>query len=423
VATSLGPLAVSRIDSESALLFPSDAELAEAVGPAVQIADHLRQWWEAGGATGPIRSFPLATTFNAPDRADGFFADVPFENTTLSVMGVAQEMRYDEPKSSVPARWHAEFREFVLRYFLRITAFEQPQPIAQPRTTRSEYENVLSWCPPGDEALGGFGYSQLLYKRARSGDVGRFRVRDRFSILDLRDIAANYMWVVLSVRVFNFAVTFRPFGPMGLSIAIPMDSRVNVAIAGSFVVNHEYASGQVLADYGFGYAIVPQPGSPTTLNYGPGKFAYGFQQVVFRMMRSGEIRVRLTFIVDRPTRILNLSITPLAWFAALTTRLSFGLSQRLLRPFEPLFSAVSIGEVDPLRLYIDLLSWLTGGRAADQWCIAWETLELEMLMQHFIEHYRMIESSLTAWRHVPNWLDAASPPVSQRARCSLDGTP
>ena len=69
---------------------------------------------------------------------------------------------------------------------------------------------------------------------------------------------------------------------------------------------------------------------------------------------------------------------------------------------------------DPLLLGIDMLNRITGGRAARDYCISREQLEMDFLIQHFMQHYQMIIGALSTWRQVHNWLDPASIPKWMR---------
>ena len=38
----------------------------------------------------------------------------------------------------------------------------------------------------------------------------------QYAIVDLREIGPTYDWVVLKVRIFDFRLSFQPFGPGGI---------------------------------------------------------------------------------------------------------------------------------------------------------------------------------------------------------------
>jgi len=57
-----------------------------------------------------------------------------------------------------------------------------------------------------------------------------------------------------------------------------------------------------------------------------------------------------------------------------------------------------------------LLNALTANQASETLCISRETLEVEFLIKHFMQHYQTMVGSLLTWRQVRDWLDAASLP-------------
>jgi hypothetical protein len=67
-------------------------------------------------------------------------------------------------------------------------------------------------------------------------------------------------------------------------------------------------------------------------------------------------------------------------------------------------------DFDPVTTYISLANGLTGGEAARQFGISLEQLEKSMLVQHYMEHYRMVVGSLLTWRQIPDWLDRSAIP-------------
>jgi hypothetical protein len=69
-----------------------------------------------------------------------------------------------------------------------------------------------------------------------------------------------------------------------------------------------------------------------------------------------------------------------------------------------------LGSVDPVRGFIGLANAVSGGAAARDYCISMEQLERQFLVQHFMQHYQMVTSSLLTWRQHASWLDRAALP-------------
>jgi hypothetical protein len=384
---------------------------AQAIERALLHGAALREWWQTTEQRNSYRtSFTLATTFNKPDRAIGFFDECAIGNHRVPVMGVVQEMRFEEGRGTPDPQWMQEFREFVLKYFLRVTDYREPQPFMPQRPTGSkDYEAGLSWCGREEDGRRGFGFAQHAFK-LRGGAPERFPYRDRFTIVDLRDIAERFEWVALSVNVMDFKLAFSPFGSSGISVEVPVRASTNIVIGPSFVVDQPGSADGVIAELGFGYSVVPSPSGGSPVAYGPGHFDFGYQQVIFRIHKSGEVRALLAFVANRPERILQVDVAPLSWARSWLDLVSLGTAGRLMGPLNLVVDAIRVPDVDPLRSYVQLLNWLTGGIAAKQWCISWESLERQMLMQHFLEHYRMIGGSLATWHGVRDWRDAEALP-------------
>ena len=188
--------------------------------------------------------------------------------------------------------------------------------------------------------LQGFGYAQVYYKLRDSGQIGKFPAEERFAIVDVRELVQKYEWVVLRIRIFDFRIPlFDRSGqelppdrhPTALPSSGPSSSR-------DFILNAERPEPGVLGALRLRLRRARGPDERGTLAYGPGHFDAGFQLFNFRVLDSGEARVKLVFVVNRPERILNLSFNPIAWAFALADLGSFGLTSRLLAPVQSMLS-------------------------------------------------------------------------------------
>src|SRR5262249_531095 len=150
---------------------------------------------------------------NVPDESFAFFDEAPLPGRTLPVMGIVEDMLYDQPKTSGPEKVRDELREFVLHYFLRISAFERPEAYADANNTAPpRFLPSLSWCPTYEAQKSGFGYTQLYYQRSNAAAPGKFPEDQRAHIIDVREIGATYEWIVAKVRIYDFNLTVRPRG-------------------------------------------------------------------------------------------------------------------------------------------------------------------------------------------------------------------
>jgi hypothetical protein len=265
----------------------------------------------------------------------------------------------------------------------------------------------LSWCPQPEDTRQGFGFSQLYYKLRGSGAVGRFPAAERSALVDLREIGTKYEWIVLRVRIFDFTLTFKPLGPNGPQLVLPLHEDSLLVVSRDFVVHEEDPAPGSRGRYGFGYAFIKSP-RPGLLAYGPGEFDAAFETIYFKIDAAGVVRVDMTFVVNRPERIVNLPLVPVQWSLQLADLMSFGMASRVLGALTP--PALPGGLDDPVFAYIALANLVSGGQAAQTLCISRSQLEKDFLVVHFMQHYNAITGSLLTWRQIPDWLDRAALP-------------
>ncbi|HEY7214964.1 MAG TPA: hypothetical protein VIC28_10065, partial [Thermoanaerobaculia bacterium] len=305
-----------------------------------------------------------------------------------------------------------QLREFVLQYFMRVSDFKRPEAyVPGERTSGQTALPLLSWCPDPGDPRAGFGYSQLYYKLAGSGVIGKFAPAERRRIVDLREIGPVYEWIVVEVRIFDFNLSFQPLGPNYPFVELPLQEKTLVILSREFISEANDPEPGLLGKYGLGYALLRDP-TTGLLAYGPGQFDAGCQLIDFKVFGDGQIRTCLTFVVNRPEQIFNLSLNPITWSIDLADFMSLGLASRF---FAPLRQAVHPSGrpqgFDPVFTFIAIANLLSGGRAARDLCISRGQLEKDMLVQHFQQHYTLITGSLMTWRSVANWLDPAKIPL------------
>ncbi|MEX1129032.1 MAG: hypothetical protein WEB50_10735 [Vicinamibacterales bacterium] len=392
----------TRISEEDqAILAHAERTLAEGV--------EVQRWWEEKDRVGDYAErFDVVREFNQDDRSFGFFDRAPAGGRTIPVMGIVQEMFYDRQKQATGEAIRAQLQEFVLRYFMRVSHLRQPEAYAEAqRTPRSGFQRALSWLPDEGERRVGFGYQQLYYKLAGSGLVGKFSEDERSAIVDLRDIGKVYSWILLKVDIFDFNLSFSPFGSEAMKFQMPLKESTYLVLGPRFVTNREKPEPGVLGEYGFGYAFVPYAPHPGPIAYGPGHFAAAVQSVDFKVMENGEIRARAAFIVNRPDQIAKIDIDPIDWGFQMADMMTFNLASRLMNPFKAMAQRLPlrVSGVDPIASYIWMANTMTGGMAGRQLGISKEVLEKRMLVQHFMQHYAMLINSLLVWRMIPDWTD------------------
>lgn len=404
-----------------------DAQVLSTVPKYLARGLALLKWWrEVDPSTtwwfkpSQIQQFPLARTFNRPTRSFGFYGQAPVDGQLMPVMGNVQEMFYDQTRAPASlgtdsALWmQDQLREFVMKYFMRITSFREPEayvdaayPIPPPALAR------LSWCPNPTPDRVGFGFQQLFYKLAGSGEMKPFPSFDQHAVVDQREVGKIYEWLVLKVRIFDFNFNFRPFGENGPELVFGENEQSYLVVNESFVTYNENPAvpdvgdkyGGVLGDYGIGYAFIKSP-TPGLFRYGPGEFDAALELINFRIYRTGYISVRMVFIANRPTGIANVVIDPVNWGFRIADFLSTGVTSRLFGPVQQTLGQLPLQiSLDPVSYYISAANLFSGGYAARKLCISIEQLEKYFLLLHFQQHYQTVVGSLLTWRLVPDWLD------------------
>lgn len=375
----------------------------------------LDRWWRAALAANSFEDrFELGRTFNEPSRSFGFFDHAPVAGRSQAVMGNFQEMFYDQPKSprdgqvDAARRMRDQMREFVLRYFMRVSDFREPAGYSElERHPSSRWPELLSWCPREDVALKGFGFQQLYYKRSATGEIGKFPDAERFAIVDLREIGRTYDWIVVKVCIFDFNFQFRPFGSGNPQIVVPLQEDSFLVLTRDFIQERDDPEPGLLGRYGLGYAFIKNP-TQGALAFGPGEFDAAIERIDFEVRETGQTRVAMSFVANRPERLVNFSFDPFGLGLRMADFASLGFLKPLWEALEEVPRPRL--ELDPVYTYVDLMNLLTGGAAAEELCISRDQLDREFLVKHFMQHYQAVAGSLATWRLVRDWLDTASLP-------------
>ena len=324
----------------------SEKRLIEAVPDALADGGALLDWWRRTDSGMTYREWYHETkTVNRPgDQSYGFFdaVELPSAGKEVSINGNVQEMFYDEPKAppdyegQADAWMHEQVREFILKYFMRISDFRQPE--------------LAEGNGHGEGETSGFGFSQIYYKRRDSDRVGKFAEAEQEKIVDLRRFREEYEWIVLKNPIFGFGFEFEPLGPLfertigvnGPRVKLPAKVFNYLVISNKFVVDDpEPADDEDVAGrYGFGYAFVNDP-EPSVYGYGPGQLEPAFEQMVWEVSKSGKVRVRAAFVAQEPSAILELSVDPMAWGFQLTKALG-GQVPGFLRPVKRFWDSLPL---------------------------------------------------------------------------------
>jgi hypothetical protein len=376
----------------------------------------LKRWWDRACATGSFaQKFPLTVSFNRPDESFGFFDVAEVNGRPMAIMGNYQSLFYDQPKSPVAdkdraAQWvRDQLRQFVLRYFMRVSHFRLPEAFIPDAPTAGRARvpaplRPLSWCPEENPSQVGFGFSQF-FSKGRDGEIRGFPESDRYQIVDLRSIGPEYDWILPAVRIFDFKFAFQPFGPGTPSLVVPLNEGSYLVMNRDFVIDEDAPTPALLGRYGFGYSFIKNP-RPGLLAYGPGEFDAAIEIIQFTIDRAGRIRAEAIFVANRPGRVASVPLNPLDWGFGAASLMTLGASRYLLAPFKRAWERLpgAGASFDPVQLLIGAANAMTAGLAARDFCISLEQLEREFLVIHFQQHNAALVGSLETWRQIPDWL-------------------
>ena len=379
----------------------------------------LKKWFEAAEATdGFSGRFDSLHTFNRPDASYAFFGEAPLERGNMPVMGLVDEVFYDCVKASDGERAAAvskmkeQVREFALRYFLRVSDYRQPERFPDPTADQvPPYLRALSWRAEQEIHRSGMEFTQCFYKSKSTGKIGKFPKEVESAVSDVRQVGRKYDWIILRLKIFDFTVTMKPAGDDGPQFMVPLKEESYLILSREFITDRANPEPGVAGEYGFGYAFVQNP-HRGPFAYGPGEFEAAFQTINFRVLNTGEVRVRMPFVSNRPSKITHFSIDPVGWGLSLAGYLPFGVGASIAEPMKKAWNQVSsaLGDsVDPVVAGINLAKWVSMGQSEKQLDITLDQLNRGFLVRHSIQHYTTLAGSLRTWRQIPNWLSKELP--------------
>lgn len=378
----------------------------------------LKRWFEDRERSEGYASFDLVQTYNRPDRSSGFFGKAPVGPRSMPVMGVIDEVFYDQPKASgrsrvQSAKWmRDQIREFVMRYFLRVSDYRRPQVVADAGGgVLAGLLEPISWRPSEEVERDGMGFSQIFGRRIGGGRFERFPQKEQSQVIDLREIGSTYETLILRLQVYQFNVAMRPLGASAPQFLVPLKEESFLIVTPEFVRSVDDPEEGVLGEYGFGYAFIKNPGRGP-FAYGPGEFEAAFQTITFRVLEGGETWVRMVFVSDQPRKIMNLTLDPVQWSFTLADLMSFGQASRILAPFKSVLEQMPFRDfnLDPTVPALDWMNTLTAGQASEQLSFSRDELYRGFLRRHSLQHYQTVLGSLRTWRQIADWLDEGGLP-------------
>lgn len=373
----------------SPALTPDDVRVIGQVADSLAGGLEVYRWWKKAEAARSYREqYELERAFNPADRATAFFDEPLLSWDKVPLIGCVQRMTFDFSKRD-PEEAHEQIREFVLRYFLRVSDYRRPAAfmIRELRRTKEQQAQLDGW-----------GYSQVYYKLCDGGGIGKFPESAQAKIVDLREIGKTYEWIVFQARLFNLAFDLSPLGGSFPRLVLPVAAFTDeyLITTKELVVVEENPEPGVLGRYGYGCATLRDTELRAgPLLWGPGRFYPGFAALYFEVRNTGETIVTAPFAVNRPERILGLQPDPLA----AGFRLADGASAGLLSRFFPDLK----NGFDPVLGPIAALNTITGRLPGNRLGISKETLERFLLVEHFMGIYELLAGASLTYCRVPDW--------------------
>ncbi len=280
-----GPASPALTDHDRSLIDKCEAAIRDGLA--------LEQWCRAAG--GDRREFPLEVDgrFTLPNRAEGYFGSLILNGAQTSVMGCRQYIEFARPGPRLDGR--ALLRDFVLGEFL----------------SRAHWIN-------GDGTPGGFDVRRSLYRTA-DGRYDRFTDEDGAGAMHWLDLGPVYRWVLLTIRLNDFAFRMGP-------VSRRMDEAVCVTPVREFTHVVEDPSKDCALEVSIGYPFIDYAPIPNLFGFGPGKFGTAVKLFSFSLMRDNRIRVLMEFAAaPRARKVFDLwGVDPVYGGAGILSALSFG---------------------------------------------------------------------------------------------------
>ena len=208
----------------------------------------------------------------------------------------------------------------VCRQDIEMSPLHRPDAAAVVRDyVNTVMMNTGHWTHP-DGNPGGFG--EDLYFGHKAGITARLPEDQRVGQFDWRSVGRDFDWVMLNVRVYDFAI---PMGP----VAKRVDSAVCVVPHPHFMYTNENPAPGIRLQMQVGYSYADYAPFPNFLGYGPGKLGVAVKLYEFTLHDDGRLQASLVFASSpRCRKVLDFASwipDPVYDTADLVQKLSFGI--------------------------------------------------------------------------------------------------
>ena len=402
-------------------LAEEDRDVVAGAQRALDGGVELKKWWDKideadrAGCDSYQNKFDEASVHTRPeDHSFGFFETAELAAGKTKIIGNVQQQLYHRPKAGSPELVQEQIREFVLRYFMRISVYRTPQPQAQKSQVPGPMKHLSRYPSSEDYKLQGFGYSQRFYKKRDLSEVLRFHEAEQKAILDLRQLQEDYEWTMIRNPIVGFAMNLRPLGVRGPDLNLPIPSAANWLIMSPDTITIDDNPGKgMLGRYGIGYAFMKEPGKPGMFAYGPGQLEPTVQTLIWEVHENGDVITRMSFISSAPNALLSVSFNPLDWGFMATELLTAGQFSNRLAPFRRAANRLPFSNLkfDPVFPTINALNIMTLGAAGRKLGISREEINKTLTYEHFLQHYNAVLGSRQTWEMFSDWTDESKLPA------------
>jgi hypothetical protein len=217
-------------------------------------------------------SLDLQHDYKLVNRAWGYFPDVSISGTTLTALGVLQEVEFGKMEGPDP---EGRLKDYVLRHFL----------------------NTSHWTYD-DGAAGGFTFKQLVYK-TMDGHYGAWPDDQLTSVQDYNLIGTKYEWSLFVTYLHDFVVQMGP-------VKHTFSEAVAVVQHPDFVHVVKNPKPGYKLEVAFAYPFIDYAPVPNFFGFGPGKFDWAVKTYSFLLRDNNEVVCVMDFIAGaRPKKVFD----------------------------------------------------------------------------------------------------------------------
>ena len=391
--------------SASAPLTPGDQEVLANVEAAIDQGREVKEWLDAERTSRIwMNRFPIARELHYPDLNFGFLMDANLRSGTLPVAGVCQDQLFAWPKAPAGCRQdlvkvRARLRDFIFHRFMGITHEES--------WTRAEGLGSGRRNPDSRQLVDGWGYEQVFYKLKGTGEVGRFPDNQQRCIVPLEEIGTKYAWIVFKVDIFHLNAPVNLLGlANGPRLTVSLQQPVYTVMTPDYLVDQEDPEPGVVGKYGYGYSVIPNPTYKSLLAVGPSSLTHTIERLTFRLLKTGEMRAHMDYVMPQPQRVLNLD--PVGWSFGAADRLSFGAASKVFGPLKSMLQNLQ-DRMDPVFMGMRILDTMTAGISSSEFSLDKDQLLKSIMMLHFVECLKMFNLASSRFAFIRDGTDSVPP--------------